>query len=124
LDTQFAGQTSVNVTAIQEAIWDLLGANPQFATTKTVGGVTTNTLVGSWIKTAATDYSGLSQSFLSGYSVVIPVTVAKDGSVAEVSTTYPQWFLVATPEPGAIYMVLGGIGLIGMGRIVRRKRSA
>jgi hypothetical protein len=27
------------------------------------------------------------------------------------------------PEPGAFYMLLGGIGLIGMGRIARRKRG-
>jgi hypothetical protein len=57
----------------------------------------------------------------SGFDVLVPVPNSQtcgDG--------LPQSFLVqmATPEPGAIYMMLGGIGLIGMGRIVRRKRSA
>jgi len=54
----------------------------------------------------------------SGFFVLVPVAGTQS------TGGLPQEFLVQTPEPDAFYMLLGGISLIGIGRIVRRKRAA
>lgn len=125
LDMQFPALTSANATtisSIQEAIWDIFDSAIPFPKTQKVGNTTTLTAVGQLVANAVADYS--TQVNANNFSVLVPVSGTQNPSCDGL----PQSFLVEvgtpTPEPGAIYMMLGGIGLIGMGRIVRRKRSA
>ena len=106
---------------IQQALWDL-GAQGASASDGTQS-------VENWLKqaesstnyttiTAADNFYVLTPTTVNGVMVINPGTGRAKGSDGT-----PQSFLVQAPEPAAFFMLLGGIGLIGMGRFARRKRG-
>ena len=120
LVTQFGTDTS-KWAGIQQAIWDIVGG-----ITPTSGSAAFTP----WFNAqSSSNYDTITAAFnfyLLTPTAVNGVTVINKGTGGNGST--PQSFLVEfpkqdVPEPGAFYMLLGGIGLIGMGRIARRKRG-
>ena len=116
LDMQFQAQSTTTtsgkaaIAAIQQAIWDIFETTPTF----------TDSATETWLTNAEkpVDYNTITKS--NGFAVLVPVSGTQNPS----TDGPPQWFLIQTPEPGSFYMLLGGIVLIGIGRLVRRKRAA
>ena len=111
---------------IQKALWDL-GA--QAASGSTTAASDSNPSVETWLTkaetstnyktiTAASEFYLLTPTTVNNVMVINPGTGRTQGSDG-----IPQSFLIQAPEPAAFFMLLGGIGLIGMGRIARRKRG-
>ena len=117
LDSQFNSQQSNSVTLIQQAIWDegeaMSGVGPSFTDSGTNG----------WLSQAAANAPLLTTSTLNLYAVLVPAGDTYTGEGLNTPSSSPQYFLVpatATPEPSPFYFILGGIGLMVLGKIGRK----
>jgi hypothetical protein len=105
--SQFASHSG-DYVSLQYALWDLMSPNAEPTTYANSDGIT----VSQWLSSAASDYTQINPS---NFSIVTNVgPLAYQGQVQE--------FIVPTPEPGAIVLMLVGMSVAFL-LILRRQQQ-
>ena len=109
LDQQFNG---TNEAAVQQALWDINGAVPQF----TDGSPTTVGSTEWYVSQAIANSSTVNAD---NYALLVPIDGTQSGGYGT-----PQSFLITPPVPEPATLMLIGTGLIVLGYVGKKRRKA